>query len=230
MFCPRCGTDLPEDAAFCQRCGRALSPLPPLRADQPPGPWPSPAWDAAAPGAEAAHQAPPARPAADDAFPQTLPGADVAAPGGLAPASFMRRLSGWLIDGAALGTAAFAVYIAVVVIAVIAAGAETDAEVEREVERASGEFGPAIYALLLVGSFVYLWTCNAAGRSLGKLAVGVRVVRGDGRPPGVGKGLGRTVGAWLSGLAGGLGYLWAAWDRSKQTWHDKMAGTFVVRE
>lgn len=27
----------------------------------------------------------------------------------------------------------------------------------------------------------------------------------------------------------GLGYFWAGWDKRKQTWHDKLAGTVVVR-
>jgi uncharacterized RDD family membrane protein YckC len=26
-----------------------------------------------------------------------------------------------------------------------------------------------------------------------------------------------------------LGYFWAAWDRKRQTWHDKIAGTYVVK-
>ena len=33
----------------------------------------------------------------------------------------------------------------------------------------------------------------------------------------------------LVGLAFGLGLLWAAWDPMRQTFHDKMAGTLVVR-
>ena len=33
----------------------------------------------------------------------------------------------------------------------------------------------------------------------------------------------------VSGLACGLGYLWMLWDPQRQTWHDKAAGTYVVR-
>jgi uncharacterized RDD family membrane protein YckC len=37
---------------------------------------------------------------------------------------------------------------------------------------------------------------------------------------------------WLVSLASGfvcfLGYFWMLWDPEKQTWHDKVAGTFVV--
>jgi uncharacterized RDD family membrane protein YckC len=27
-----------------------------------------------------------------------------------------------------------------------------------------------------------------------------------------------------------LGFLWMIWDSNKQTWHDKIAGTVVVRQ
>ena len=26
-----------------------------------------------------------------------------------------------------------------------------------------------------------------------------------------------------------LGFFWAGWDRNKQSWHDKIAGTVIVR-
>jgi uncharacterized RDD family membrane protein YckC len=28
----------------------------------------------------------------------------------------------------------------------------------------------------------------------------------------------------------GLGYFWAIWDKDNQAWHDKIAGTVVVKE
>ena len=30
-------------------------------------------------------------------------------------------------------------------------------------------------------------------------------------------------------LIGGLGFLWMVWDKNKQTWHDKAAGSYVIR-
>lgn len=82
---------------------------------------------------------------------------------------------------------------------------------------------------LLVIWFLYWWASNALGASLGKLAVGSRVVRADGHRPGFGRGLARTAVAVLSTYAFFIGYLWAFWDARTQTWHDKAAGTFVVR-
>jgi uncharacterized RDD family membrane protein YckC len=31
-------------------------------------------------------------------------------------------------------------------------------------------------------------------------------------------------------LVGGLGFLWALWDNKQQGWHDKLAGTLVVKD
>lgn len=38
-----------------------------------------------------------------------------------------------------------------------------------------------------------------------------------------------VIGKWVSGLVFGLGYFWAIWDKDGQTWHDKIAGTVVVK-
>ncbi|MEC8486226.1 MAG: RDD family protein, partial [Actinomycetota bacterium] len=33
----------------------------------------------------------------------------------------------------------------------------------------------------------------------------------------------------ISGQILYLGYLWMIWDKDRQTWHDKVAGTIVVK-
>ena len=40
----------------------------------------------------------------------------------------------------------------------------------------------------------------------------------------------RALAAILSALSGGLGWLWGSWDSRRQTWHDRIAGTVVVRD
>ncbi len=69
------------------------------------------------------------------------------------------------------------------------------------------------------------------GQTLGKKVSGIRVVgRQDGQPIGSGRALGRWLFAWLiSGSICYLGYLWALWDPQKQTWHDKVVDTVVIR-
>ena len=68
------------------------------------------------------------------------------------------------------------------------------------------------------------------GQTPGKLMLGLRVVKKNGKRVSWLDALLRNVfGYMVSGLFL-LGYLWAAFDRERQTWHDKMAGTVVVDE
>jgi uncharacterized RDD family membrane protein YckC len=39
----------------------------------------------------------------------------------------------------------------------------------------------------------------------------------------------RALACFFSIVAAGLGFIWIAFDREKQGWHDKIAGTVVVR-
>ncbi len=68
------------------------------------------------------------------------------------------------------------------------------------------------------------------GQAPGKMVMGLHAVRA-GRPvPGIGPALAReTLGKLMSILSLGLGYAWASRDPRKQTWHDKLAGTYVIR-
>ena len=40
----------------------------------------------------------------------------------------------------------------------------------------------------------------------------------------------RAIGYHVSSIFCGLGYIWAIFDKNNQTWHDKLAGTYVVRK
>ncbi|HUE75473.1 MAG TPA: RDD family protein [Chloroflexota bacterium] len=39
----------------------------------------------------------------------------------------------------------------------------------------------------------------------------------------------RYIGAIVAAIPFGLGYLWVIWDPNKQGWHDKIAGTYVIK-
>jgi uncharacterized RDD family membrane protein YckC len=85
--------------------------------------------------------------------------------------------------------------------------------------------------LALVASIAYftLLEGGATGQTLGKKALGIRVIDlSRGGPIGPGRAFIRLVGRLVSWLPIYLGYLWMLWDREKQTWHDKMAGAVVV--
>jgi len=69
----------------------------------------------------------------------------------------------------------------------------------------------------------------ASARPPGKCCGGLKVVRVNGEPLGFARALLRWAGYLPSSLVFGLGFLWIAWDRNKQAWHDKIAGTRVIR-
>jgi uncharacterized RDD family membrane protein YckC len=67
------------------------------------------------------------------------------------------------------------------------------------------------------------------GSTIGMIIAGLRCIRANGEPLTWQYAIARTVAGILSLLPLGLGFLWAALDPGKQTWHDKVAGTVVVK-
>ena len=92
--------------------------------------------------------------------------------------------------------------------------------------------GGAHLGLLLwlspVAYFVGFW--GSAGRTPGMWIAGVRVVREeDGGRLGFRRSLLRLVGYLVDMTTAGAGFVWAAVDRRRQGWHDKIAGSLVLR-
>jgi uncharacterized RDD family membrane protein YckC len=75
--------------------------------------------------------------------------------------------------------------------------------------------------------FVTMWTWK--GTTIGSIVLGLKIIRTDGRRMNFAVALVRSLSSLFSGVVLFLGFLWAAWDRDKQTWHDKIAGTIVVK-
>ncbi len=77
-------------------------------------------------------------------------------------------------------------------------------------------------------AIILFWLYKAA--TPGKMAVGLRIVdaRTGGRPS-TGQCIGRYFAYYVSLLPLGLGYFWILWDPRKQSFHDKLAGTVVLR-
>ena len=64
----------------------------------------------------------------------------------------------------------------------------------------------------------------------GKMAVSARIVDAStGDAASVGQLVGRYFGYFLSAIPLCLGFIWVGLDPRKQGWHDKLAGTVVVR-
>jgi len=68
------------------------------------------------------------------------------------------------------------------------------------------------------------------GQTLGKMLLGIKVLGSNGAPIGYGRAFLRAMGYFISVFfMTFLGFLWALWDKKNQTWHDKIAGTEVIR-
>jgi uncharacterized RDD family membrane protein YckC len=83
------------------------------------------------------------------------------------------------------------------------------------------------YVFPLVATILF-WIYKCA--TPGKIALSVKIVDAKtGNNPTVRQSTIRYLGYYVSLIPLGLGFLWIAWDAKKQGWHDKMAGTVVIR-
>ena len=86
----------------------------------------------------------------------------------------------------------------------------------------------------LLSMLYWLGPTARSGQTWGKKMVGIRVVLADGSPPGWGRAFMRQVvgvgieAVLMYAIIGLVSYLWPLWDKNHQTWHDKIAGTYVV--
>jgi uncharacterized RDD family membrane protein YckC len=83
----------------------------------------------------------------------------------------------------------------------------------------------------LAGIAYYTYLEGSSGQTLGKKALGIRVVDiAGGGSIGYGRAFIRYIGRIVSAIPLFLGYFWMLWDKEKQTWHDKFASSVVVPE
>ncbi|MGH8130614.1 MAG: RDD family protein [Steroidobacteraceae bacterium] len=97
----------------------------------------------------------------------------------------------------------------------------------------SGKFiaGPADFIINWVApavAVVVFWIYRQA--TPGKMAIHARIVDAKtGGKPSNGQLIGRYLAYYVSTIPLLLGFIWIAFDERKQGWHDKLAGTVVVR-
>ena len=87
--------------------------------------------------------------------------------------------------------------------------------------------GMPLGLLVALAYFTAMWTWK--GTTIGGIVLGLKVVRVDGQPLPWHVALVRALAAAFSGFVLFLGFLWIAWDKEKQGWHDMIAGTVVLR-
>lgn len=77
--------------------------------------------------------------------------------------------------------------------------------------------------------FLYFWSAYGGGRTLGMRLFKLKVVKTDGTLLSLAGALVRYVGLIVSFVVLLIGVIWVAFDSQKQGWHDKIAGTYVVK-
>jgi len=127
-------------------------------------------------------------------------------------ASFWRRLGASLLDGIIVGIAGAILGV------IVGMMGTTSASI--------------INGLSMIASIGYYLATymNMQGRTIGKKILNIQVIKKDGTP--------MTdpftiivrdvVGKFISSIVLLLGYIWMLFDKNSQTWHDKIAGTYVV--
>ena len=91
--------------------------------------------------------------------------------------------------------------------------------------------GPADFLLqwvLPAVAIIVFWIARQA--TPGKMAIHAIIVDADtGAPMTRAQAIGRYLGYYVSILGLGFGFFSVGWDKRKQGWHDRLAGTVVVR-
>ncbi len=150
-------------------------------------------------------------------------------------AGFGTRLGGWLLDYLLYGLLSLVFVIPGIVLIVRAFDDCVTIAGRTSCESVSGGSIVAGIVLILGGLVVvfliYARQLGRTGQTWGRRIVGIRVVSlRTGEPLGFGKAVGRTLFEYfISGQILYLGYLWMLWDDNRQTWHDKVVGSQVVR-
>lgn len=83
--------------------------------------------------------------------------------------------------------------------------------------------------LTILWGFYFTYFIGSTGQTPGKKLLGIMVVRTNGSPMDYKTAFNRFIGYTISGSVFLLGFAWALFDPNKQTWHDKMAQTIVVK-
>lgn len=118
---------------------------------------------------------------------------------------FMDRLAAFVLD-----------FILIVIVA-------QTLHLDRGIDAPLGRVG----LLLAIAYHVGFWTWKQT--TLGGIICNLRVVRTDGEPLQFSEALVRGLTGIFSLAVAGLGFLWILRDPERQAWHDRVAGTYVVK-
>lgn len=157
-------------------------------------------------------------------------------------ASWGRRFGAWILDNIILGIPtgiyAFGRVMSEFSDAGILDGGEpSESEINRITENMTGDMMMFGLIGMIIGALYFILMHGGLGRTLGKMAFGIKVIKDDGSPCDMGAAFRRAV---VYPIGGGVPYigwlvtiingLWPLWDERHQSLGDKLGGTYVVRK
>jgi uncharacterized RDD family membrane protein YckC len=175
-----------------------------------------PAVPLTASGLAAAAVVVPGSAAASGVIPPGLPSMDATATAESGDVAGLSTSSPPPVVGALLPRAGFWLRIAASAIDAVLVGMLTS------FTKMGGSF-PLVFAVYCI----VLWALK--GTTVGGIVCSLKVVRLDERKVDWAVAVVRGLGGFLSLFVAGLGFIWVAFDQERQSWHDKIAGTTIVR-
>lgn len=146
-------------------------------------------------------------------------------------AGFWRRFVAYMIDGFIMGVISV-LFMIIAGIAYVAGAMSGDggamlAKMADPAQMASLTLWMWVFSVVFnMAYFTYFH--GSSGRTPGKRLLGLQVISSEGTPISYGIAFLRSVGYLVSSLVFCLGYIWIGFDKKKQGWHDKIAGTVVI--
>ncbi|WP_282268105.1 RDD family protein [Stenotrophomonas sp. PS02298] len=144
-------------------------------------------------------------------------------------AGFWKRVAAYFIDYVILTTFTYIVLIPLSILGAVVGGVSGGSD------SAAGSIGMFLtlgigYLIIFVGNLMYpAWMHSSKYQAtLGKMAVGIKVVRSNGERLTMGRAVGRFFAYILSSITLCIGFVMAAFTERKQALHDIICDTLVV--
>jgi uncharacterized RDD family membrane protein YckC len=198
MFCHKCGAQVDDQAAFCDKCGTALQNTLP-RVAAVPTPAPAPGYAAPAPAFPAAVQY----------------------------AGFWRRFGAAVLDWLIMSAVNTVIQMISTAIGIIKFDFESTSD-SAQLNFTPGMWGVSAFGFIIMILYFALMESSSKQGTLGKMVLGIVVTDGEGKRISFGRALGRNLAKIISDIILFIGHLMVAFTPRKQGLHDMIAGTLVV--
>jgi uncharacterized RDD family membrane protein YckC len=143
-------------------------------------------------------------------------------------AGFWIRFLARVIDGILLGFVNAIVRIPLVVMLGVGMGGMRGTGSLVFLPMAAGLIAISVFISIVVAAAYEVYFVSTRGATIGKIVLGLKIIRADGSPVPAGLALGRYFAQWLSGAILLIGYIMAGFDSQKRALHDRICETRVI--